>query len=41
MVVSSRRERMGRFVATKGQVIGGWLTTAMMAVASVAMLVLM
>ncbi len=41
MVVASRRERMGRFVATRGQVIGGWLTTAMMAVASVAMFVLM
>ena len=41
MLVASRRERMGPFVATKGQLIGGWLTTAMMAVASVAMFVLM
>jgi NRAMP (natural resistance-associated macrophage protein)-like metal ion transporter len=41
MIVASRRERMGPFVATHGQQIGGWLTTAMMAVASVAMLILM
>ncbi len=41
MVVASRPERMGKFVATTGQRIGGWLTTAMMAVASVAMFILM
>jgi len=41
MIVASRRERMGAFVATRGQQIGGWLTTAMMAVASVAMFILM
>ena len=37
MVVAARRALMGDFVATRGQQIGGWLTTAMMGVASVAM----
>jgi Mn2+/Fe2+ NRAMP family transporter len=41
MIVASHQERMGPFVATRGQRIGGWLTTAMMAVASVGMFVLM
>ena len=41
MIVASHRERMGEFVATRGQRIGGWLTTAMMAVASAAMFILM
>jgi Mn2+/Fe2+ NRAMP family transporter len=41
MIVASRRERMGAFTATRGQQIGGWLTTAMMAVASVGMFILM
>jgi Mn2+/Fe2+ NRAMP family transporter len=41
MIVASRRERMGEFVATRGQRIGGWLTTAMMAAASLAMFILM
>jgi Mn2+/Fe2+ NRAMP family transporter len=41
MIVASRRERMGPFVASRGQRIGGWLTTAMMAVASVGMFILM
>jgi len=41
MIVASRRERMGDYVATRAQRIGGWLTTAMMAVASAAMFILM
>jgi NRAMP (natural resistance-associated macrophage protein)-like metal ion transporter len=41
MVVSARKECMDRFVATRGQKIAGWLTTAMMAVAAVAMFILM
>jgi Mn2+/Fe2+ NRAMP family transporter len=41
MIVAARPERMGEFVATRGQRIGGWLTTAMMAVASAAMFILM
>ncbi|MFI4999004.1 MAG: NRAMP family divalent metal transporter [Reyranellales bacterium] len=41
MIVASHREQMGAFVATQGQRIGGWLTTAMMAAAAVAMFVLM
>ena len=41
MIVASRAERMGEFVATRGQRIGGWLTTAMMAAASLAMFILM
>jgi NRAMP (natural resistance-associated macrophage protein)-like metal ion transporter len=41
MVVASHPDRMGKFVATRGQRIGGWLTTAMMAVASVAMFIVM
>ena len=39
MIVASRRDRMGPFVATPAQKIGGWLTTAMMAAAAVAMFV--
>jgi NRAMP (natural resistance-associated macrophage protein)-like metal ion transporter len=41
MIVASRREQMGEFVATRSQRIGGWLTTAMMAAASLAMFILM
>jgi len=41
MIVASNRAHMGEFVATRGQRIGGWLTTAMMAVAAVAMFFLM
>lgn len=37
MIVTSRREQMGTFVATRGQRIGGWATTAMMAVAAAGM----
>ena len=37
MIVASHRAHMGEFVATRGQKIGGWLTTAMMAVASIGM----
>jgi NRAMP (natural resistance-associated macrophage protein)-like metal ion transporter len=37
MIVASHRGHMGEFVATRGQKIGGWLTTAMMAVASIGM----
>ncbi len=41
MIVASRRKLMGIFVATRAQKIGGWLTTAMMAVASAGMFILM
>jgi Mn2+/Fe2+ NRAMP family transporter len=41
MIVASRSREMGRFVATRTQRIFGWLTTAMMAVAAVAMFVTM
>ncbi len=37
MIVASRPEQMGRFVANRSQRIFGWLTTVMMAVAAVAM----
>ncbi len=37
MLVASKRESMGPFVATAWQRIGGWATTAMMAAAAVAM----
>jgi NRAMP (natural resistance-associated macrophage protein)-like metal ion transporter len=40
MVVASRRHEMGPFIATLGQRIFGWLATAVMAIAAVAMLVL-
>jgi Mn2+/Fe2+ NRAMP family transporter len=38
MLVASRKSVMGRFTATRGQRLLGWLTTAVMAVAAVAML---
>ena len=41
MIVASHRKQMGDFVATVGQRIGGWLTTLMMAVASIGMFVTM
>ncbi len=41
MIVASRSTQMGRFVATRTQRVFGWITTAMMAVAAVAMFVLM
>ncbi len=41
MIVASRRAQMGDFVATLGQRVVGWATTAMMAAASIAMLVTM
>ena len=41
MIVASRSREMGQFVATRTQRIFGWLTTAMMAVAAVAMFVTM
>ena len=41
MIVASTRRQMGQFVATQTQRIFGWLTTAMMAVAAVAMFVMM
>lgn len=41
MIVASRPDRMGAFVATPLQRAAGWLTTAMMAAASVAMFVMM
>ena len=41
MIVVCRRDVMGQFVANRGQRIGGWLTTAMMTAASVAMFLLM
>jgi NRAMP (natural resistance-associated macrophage protein)-like metal ion transporter len=37
MIVGSRSDLMGAFPASRGQRIGGWLTTAMMTVAAVAM----
>jgi NRAMP (natural resistance-associated macrophage protein)-like metal ion transporter len=37
MIVSTRPAQMGKFVASRGQRIFGWLTTAMMAVAAVGM----
>jgi len=37
MVVASRRHEMGQFVATLGQRVFGWLATAIMAAAVVAM----
>ncbi|HEY6980061.1 Nramp family divalent metal transporter [Reyranella sp.] len=37
MIVASSMRQMGGFVATRGQRIFGWITTAMMAVAAVAM----
>jgi NRAMP (natural resistance-associated macrophage protein)-like metal ion transporter len=41
MIVAAKAHQMGRFVATPGQRLFGWLTTAMMAVAAVAMFVTM
>jgi len=41
MIVASRPQQMGRFVATTAQRVFGWLTTAMMAVAAIAMFVMM
>lgn len=41
MIVASRADRMGAFVASPLQRVGGWLTTAMMAVASIAMFAMM
>lgn len=41
MIVASRRSEMGDFVATPLQLFFGWLTTAVMAAAAVAMFVLM
>lgn len=41
MIVVSKHEQMGKFVATTGQRVLGWLTTLMMAVAAVAMFVMM
>ncbi|MFI5033402.1 MAG: Nramp family divalent metal transporter [Reyranellales bacterium] len=37
MIVSSRPAQMGKFVASRGQRIFGWITTLMMAAAAVAM----
>src|SRR5436190_14767478 len=37
MIVGGRPQQMGKFVATRGQRVFGWLTTAMMAAAAVAM----
>jgi NRAMP (natural resistance-associated macrophage protein)-like metal ion transporter len=41
MIVAVRPAQMGRFVATVGQRVLGWITTAMMGAAAVAMFVLM
>jgi len=41
MIVASRSGQMGKFVATRPQRVFGWLTTAMMAVAAVAMFVML
>jgi len=37
MIVAAKPQQMGKFVATAGQRVFGWLTTVMMAVASIAM----
>jgi NRAMP (natural resistance-associated macrophage protein)-like metal ion transporter len=37
MIVAARQQQMGKFVATRLQRVFGWLTTAMMAVAAIAM----
>lgn len=37
MIVATRADCMGPFLATRGQRIGGWLTTALMAAAAVGM----
>lgn len=37
MIVATQKERMGPFVATRGQRVGGWLTMAAMAIANIAM----
>jgi NRAMP (natural resistance-associated macrophage protein)-like metal ion transporter len=41
MIVATRPQQMGKFVATRTQRVFGWLTTAMMTVAAVAMFVTM
>ena len=41
MIVAARPALMGAFVATRGQRVGGWLTTLMMTAAAVAMFVFM
>jgi NRAMP (natural resistance-associated macrophage protein)-like metal ion transporter len=41
MIVASRRDQMGKFIASPLQRLFGWLTTAMMAVAAGAMFVMM
>ncbi|HTR86345.1 MAG TPA: divalent metal cation transporter [Reyranella sp.] len=41
MIVASRPEQMGEFVATLSQRVFGWITTAMMGAAAVGMFVLM
>jgi Mn2+/Fe2+ NRAMP family transporter len=41
MLVASRESVMGPFTATRGQRVLGWMTTAVMAVASVAMFLTM
>jgi Mn2+/Fe2+ NRAMP family transporter len=41
MIVAARPAQMGRFVATRGQRVFGWLTTAMMGAAAVAMFAMM
>ena len=41
LIVASRRSEMGAFTARPWQSILGWLTTAVMAAAAVAMFVLM
>jgi Mn2+/Fe2+ NRAMP family transporter len=41
MIVVSRQQQMGKFVATTSQRVIGWATVVMMAVAAVAMFVLM
>jgi NRAMP (natural resistance-associated macrophage protein)-like metal ion transporter len=39
MIVASRRDRMGAYVATRGQTFFGWLATVAMGVAAIAMLI--
>ena len=41
MIVASRPGQMGKFIASRSQQVFGWITTAMMAAAAVAMFVMM
>ena len=40
MIVVSRRQEMGDFIATRSQRVFGWAATAVMAIAAIAMMLL-